>query len=50
MEDDGGFGLIRTAVNSREEDKHLQCSSSEVEKASNNRPMLIITVLVSGHT
>lgn len=32
------------------EDEYLQRSSSEMEKANNNRPMFMITVLVSGHT
>lgn len=37
-------------VNSSVKEGYLQCSSSELEKASNSSPMLIITVLVSGHT
>lgn len=34
----------------KEQAKYLQCSSSELENASNSRPMLIITMLLSGHT
>lgn len=33
-----------------EVEEYLQRSSSEMEKASSSRPMLMITVLVSGHT
>lgn len=41
---------IMDAEVSSERLSNLQCSSSELEKASRSRPMLIITVLVSGHT
>lgn len=34
----------------KKQETNLWCSLSEFEKASNNRPMLIITLLFSGQT
>lgn len=46
----GETGEGRGGFRVKEQAKYLQCSSSELENASNSRPMLIITMLVSGHT